>query len=132
METTQDNNIPAAGERRKRLPRWLVVLLVMILLGGSVSRANHQVGRNTVPVGFGHGLWHGAVMPCALPMLVLGQDIHIYAFNNSGRGYDVGYTLGVNLCGLLFFSLLFRRLSRWRGTRLPIEPGVPQSRSAGL
>lgn len=53
-------------------------------------------------------------MPLALPNLAVGNDIIIYAPNNVGRLYKLGYTIGVNGCGLIFFGFLFWRLSRWR------------------
>jgi hypothetical protein len=62
--------------------------------------------------GFGYGMLHGALMPIALPSLVLGKDVPIYAAVNSGRLYKIGYIVGINLCGLVFFGPLFWRPSR--------------------
>jgi hypothetical protein len=53
-------------------------------------------------------------MPCALPYLLAGWDLTIYAEVNSGRGYKLGYTLGVNGCGALFFGFVFWRVNRLR------------------
>lgn len=53
-------------------------------------------------------------MPGALPNLLVGNDIPIYAANNTGRTYKLGYTCGVNACGAIFFGLFFWRVSRWR------------------
>lgn len=66
------------------------------------------------PAGLGLGLLHGACMPATWPALALGQDPVIYAVNNQGRSYKLGYTLGVNLCGAVFFGLWFWRWQRWR------------------
>ena len=57
--------------------------------------------------GFTAGIAHGALMPCGFPMLLAGQDLPIYAERNSGRTYKLGYTLGVNLCGALFFGSVY-------------------------
>lgn len=62
-----------------------------------------------VRVGFGHGLIHGAAMPMALPGLLLGQDPPIYADQNTGRSYKLGYITGINLCGLVVFGIAFWR-----------------------
>jgi len=43
----------------------------------------------------------------ALPSLVLGQDVDIFAANNSGRRYKIGYICGINLCGLIVFGSAF-------------------------
>jgi len=59
--------------------------------------------------GFGLGLLHGALMPAALPTLLMGKDVPIYAQKNTGRVYKVGYIAGINLCGTLFFGLAFAR-----------------------
>jgi len=53
-------------------------------------------------------------MPLALPNLAVGNDVIIYSENNTGRTYKLGYTVGVNGCGLLFFGIFFWRMSRWR------------------
>jgi len=57
---------------------------------------------------------HGILMPVALPALILGKNVVIYATPNAGRSYDIGYTLGVNGCGALFFGIFYWRLHRWR------------------
>lgn len=66
------------------------------------------------PAGFWRGIQHGVLMPIALPTLLLGHDVPIYALNNTGRIYKLGYTLGVNGCGAIFFGISFWRLQRWR------------------
>ena len=57
--------------------------------------------------GFYTGLLEGALMPAALPGLLGGKDVPIYAPNNVGRGYKIGYILGLNGCGTLFFGVAF-------------------------
>ncbi len=63
------------------------------------------------PAGFGFGMLHGAMMPIALPSLVVGKDVPIYATLNTGRFYKIGYIAGINICGLIFFGPLFYRPS---------------------
>ena len=63
-------------------------------------------------LGFGHGALHGALMPMALPSLVTGQNVDIFAANNTGRPYKIGYIVGINLCGLLVFGSAF-----WKPTK---------------
>ena len=67
--------------------------------------------------GFSIGLWHGMLMPAALPGLLMGQDLPIYAHNNTGRTYNIGYAMGINGCGLLFFSIAFWRPRGWQWSR---------------
>jgi len=57
---------------------------------------------------------HGALMPLALPNLLIGRDVPIYAVHNTGVSYKIGYTAGVNACGALFFGCFYWRLHRLR------------------
>jgi hypothetical protein len=59
--------------------------------------------------GFRLGVLHGALMPVALPSLLMGRDVPIYAASNTGRTYKLGYIAGINLCGLVFFGSAFRQ-----------------------
>ena len=56
-------------------------------------------------------------MPMAMPALIAGKDMPIYAPQNTGRTYKLGYTMGVNGCGAVFFGVVFWRVSRWYKTR---------------
>ena len=58
--------------------------------------------------GFRLGVMHGALMPVALPTLLMGNDVPIYTTSPAGRIYKLGYIAGINLCGLLFFGTAFR------------------------
>ena len=52
--------------------------------------------------------------------LLFGRDVTIYAPNNNGVSYKLGYTVGVNSCGAIFFGFFFwrlRRLKRWAEER---------------
>jgi hypothetical protein len=66
------------------------------------------------PAGFSRGVLHGVLMPMALPNLLIGHDVTIYAASNTGRSYKLGYTAGVNACGLIFFGFFFWRVNRIR------------------
>lgn len=78
-------------------------------------------GGRTEPAGFLIGMIHGAAMPCALPALLTGADPILYTPVNSGRPYKLGYTVGVNACGAVFFGLLYRRFARRRVLRPEIQ-----------
>ncbi|MCC7373122.1 MAG: hypothetical protein IT581_00590 [Verrucomicrobiales bacterium] len=72
-------------------------------------------------VGLGHGALHGAMMPMALPALLLGRDVPIYSDNNAGRWYKIGYIAGINLCGMLVFGSAF--LGKSGGAKDAKPPG---------
>ena len=57
--------------------------------------------------GFHFGVLHGILMPATLPGLLMGNDLPIYAPNNAGRPYNIGFILGINFCGTVFFGISF-------------------------
>jgi hypothetical protein len=89
-----------------------VFLIVTILFGWFYAFASPVAFPKNKTAGFGYGMLHGALMPIALPSLVIGKDVDIYAADNSGRLYKIGYICGINLCGLAFFGPLFWRPKR--------------------
>ncbi len=100
------------GPLAARLRTWTVkiasLLITGLIFGLAYDWAAPRFYRPETVAGFWHGTLHGALMPAALPSLLMGRDPPIYAVNNAGRYYKLGYIAGINLCGLLFFGLAFR------------------------
>jgi hypothetical protein len=115
------SQVPASASAGwvKRLVRKVVtlVLLGLVMGFGYDWAAPRFYGPERVP-GFRLGILHGALMPVALPSLLLGKDVPIYAERNQGRVYKLGYIAGINACGFVFFGLAF-----WR-------PGQPSAKAA--
>jgi hypothetical protein len=84
------------------------------LLGWFLNHAAAELQKTARPAGFGRGMLQGALMPMALPNLLVGKDVTIYSENNTGVSYKLGYTAGVNLCGAIFFGFLYFRLRKLR------------------
>ena len=84
-------------------------LVITALFGFGYGWAAPKAFPKSGRLGAGYGVLHGALMPMALPALVMGQEVEIYATNNSGRFYNIGYIVGINLCGLVFFGSIFWR-----------------------
>jgi len=94
----------------KKLFRKIIILAVVtVAFGYLYSWAAPWAFPSQRTAGFAYGMLHGALMPIALPSLVIGRDVPIYDTDNSGRFYKVGYICGINLCGLAFFGPLFWR-----------------------
>lgn len=111
-----------AAKPRKRLSQRLGAVaargagfVCMAFLMGWAMDASARLARPDRPAGFWWGLVHGALMPGALPTLLTGRDVAIYAPHNLGVSYKIGYTMGVNGCGLLFFGLAF-----WKPAPRPV------------
>lgn len=123
--TAQRQESPPTSAQRPRWRTWgqrlVVTLLLALTVGWTSSTAMKWDATFTTPAGFGRGLLHGALMPLAWPTLLTGHDQSIYAPTNSGRTYKLGYSLGVNACGLLFFGWFFTRLRQWSK---PSAPGA--------
>jgi len=107
-----------AGKPRRR---WGIIALRIVLLlfvGWLVSKGTAALEVYTAGLpgagGFKRGVIHGLLMPFALPNLLCGQNVSIYQVVNDGRLYNLGYVLGINACGLLFFGYFFWRLNRMR------------------
>ena len=114
MTETEMKSQAAPNLTRKVLWRILVFLVVAVAIGSVLNLLTRSSDNNSGPAGFGKGVLHGVLMPAALPNLLFGKDVSIYAPNNTGRTYKLGYTVGVNGCGLVFFGFFFWRLSRLR------------------
>jgi len=98
----------------KVLVRILMVVAVALFVGFVTRHLSAALEKHPAPAGFVRGLLQGALMPGALPSLLVGHDVSIYTLNNTGLTYKLGYTCGVNACGALFFGIFFWRLNRWR------------------
>jgi hypothetical protein len=92
----------------------IVLTVITLVLGFAQGWASARFYRPDYVAGFHIGLLEGALMPAALPGLLLGKDLPIYAPNNVGRGYKIGYILGLNTCGTFFFGAAFWQSKRKR------------------
>jgi len=101
--------------------RVLVIIVAATIVGRSLNLIARTMNSNAQPAGFARVMLQGALMPMAMPNLLVGKDIIIYSQNNTGVSYKLGYTAGVNACGAIFFGLFFWRVSRWRRTQTQIN-----------
>jgi len=100
---------PAASFIHAWLRKALTLAIVTVVFGWFYGWASPWAFPKNHPADFKYGVLHGALMPLSLPTLLLGKDVPIYAADNSGRSYKIGYICGINACGLLFFGAAFRR-----------------------
>ncbi|MGH7991836.1 MAG: hypothetical protein ACREDS_16795 [Limisphaerales bacterium] len=97
------------ARRKYWLKKTAAFLAVSLCLGWFYGWATARFFPVNTKVGFGYGMVHGALMPMSLPSLLMGKDVTIYAADNSGRSYKLGYIVGIDVCGLIFFGPLFWR-----------------------
>ena len=92
---------------REWLRKIVTFIVLAVVFGWIFATVSPRMFPSGQKPGFAYGLLHGGLMPMALPSLVTGRDVEIFASNNSGRGYKIGYICGINLCGLIFFGSAF-------------------------
>jgi len=107
--------VPVRLSKGRLITIKIIVLTALALtLGFAQGWASSRLYKPDHVAGFHMGLLHGMLMPAALPGLLMGQDLPIYAPNNSGRPYNIGYIFGINTCGTLFFGIAFWQPRRRR------------------
>jgi hypothetical protein len=109
MDDIQPPARPASGWLRRMLRKALTLAVVTVVFGWFYGWASPWAFPKSRTAGFKYGVLHGALMPLSLPALLIGEDVPIYASDNSGRSYKIGYICGINACGLVFFGAAFRR-----------------------
>jgi glycosyltransferase involved in cell wall biosynthesis len=105
---------PPAFKLMLNAVRSILQFIIVGIIVGWILNHTAKVGSTKEPAGFFLGMLHGALTPCALPNLAAGFDVQIYALNNVGRMYKLGYAAGINVCGLVFFAFLYSQISVWR------------------
>jgi hypothetical protein len=106
------SNTPSKG--RVLVVKFIALTVISVVLIAAQGWATPRYYRPDYAGGFYTGLLEGALLPAALPGLVGGKDLPVYAPNNDGRGYKIGYILGLNTCGTLFFGVAFWQPRRKR------------------
>jgi hypothetical protein len=120
MAQAQAKDLRAWKMAGRFLIRLIIVLTVALIIGSALNKIARRMDEDSSrPAGFVRGVAQGALMPLALPNLLVGRDMSIYSLHNTGRTYKLGYTVGVNGCGAIFFGLFFWRLHRLRKRLLP-------------
>ncbi len=128
MARAQAKHSPVWMTVGRFLVRLGLILGTALLIGSTLSRLAHKLDDNSErPAGFARGMAQGALMPLALPNLLVGHDMAIYSTHNNRTRYKLGYTVGVNGCGAIFFGLFFWRLLRLR-RRLSSRPAESEGK----
>jgi hypothetical protein len=112
MPPTPDTAQIPAARRNLWIKKIAAFLIVTVLFSWAYGWSSPRAFPKNKTFGFRYGVLHGALMPLALPSLLLGQNVEIFAADNSGRLYKIGYICGINLCGVAFFGPLFWRPKR--------------------
>lgn len=80
---------------KKYIPALLVLSLMLILSGCADVETSTVECLKGHEYGFWGGLWHGVIAPFAFIGSLIWDDIAVYAVNNNGGWYDLGFLIGV-------------------------------------
>lgn len=85
--------------KKQRLSFLAALVMLAILVTSCADVTPIQNCVVDTPYGFWGGLWHGIIAPFSFIGSVFSDDIALYAVNNNGAWYDLGFVLGA---GILF------------------------------
>ncbi len=137
MQMSSSDSVSASACAPAPLPwyrtKWVATAIRFIILGvlcgWFYGWATSIFYPKQGPAGFSHGMVHGAVMPMAMPSLIMGKDVVIYAPNNTGITYKLGYTVGINVWES-FSSGSVSVGSRFRKCKMEVSEGTTKTRRA--
>lgn len=74
---------------------WFAILtLVFTSCAESVAV---EILSEESPYTFLNGLWHGIIAPVTFVISLFKEDVAMYAINNNGAWYDLGFLLGASM-----------------------------------
>jgi hypothetical protein len=82
------------------IQRVAIIVALVLLLAACATQPQPLSFWWAPPPGFLYGILHGLISPVAL-IASLFTDVRIYAYPNSGVGYDFGFMLGADALGTL-------------------------------
>ena len=86
----------------------VLVLLTIILFSSCADVQNIEACRQGHTYGFFGGLWHGMIALVSFVGSLFNDDIAVWAVNNNGGWYELGFLIGVGGQGI-FGAKEFRR-----------------------
>ncbi len=94
--------------KKNYLPILLSMLLITILIFSSCAKKEVvDECLKGYTYGFFGGLWHGFIAPFDFIAMFIWNDVTMYAQNNNGIGYALGFLLGSGGWGFLGGKTLF-------------------------
>jgi hypothetical protein len=79
----------------------MLVILLAVLFSSCANREIVTDCLQGTTYGFFGGLWHGFIAPFDLIGMLFRNDVTVYAQNNNGVGYALGFLIGSGGWGFL-------------------------------
>lgn len=86
-----------------------VLILLSLMLTSCADRETVDNCLTGYTYGFFGGLWHGFIAPFDFIGMLIWDDVTMYAQNNNGVGYALGFLIGSGGWGFLGGKTLFGR-----------------------
>jgi hypothetical protein len=96
---------------------WLILVFFIILFSGCAQKESIDLCLTGHKYGFLGGLWHGFIAPFDFVGMLFNEKITMYAQNNNGGLYALGFLLGSGGWG--FFGS--KGAKRVRGGRVDFQ-----------
>jgi hypothetical protein len=96
---------------------WLTFLIAVVLISGCAQKESVELCLTGHKYGFFGGLWHGFIAPFDFIAMLFNDKVTMYAQNNNGGLYALGFLLGSGGWG--FFGS--KGASRVRGGRVHFQ-----------
>lgn len=93
----------------------LIFVVIIILFSSCADKEPVDQCLKGYTYGFFGGLWHGFIAPFDLIGMLIYDDVTVYAQNNNGVGYALGFLLGSGGWGFLSGK------GRWKRRREQIQ-----------
>jgi hypothetical protein len=85
----------------KTMQYTLVFIMFMLLMSGCSNKESVEPCLEGIKYNFWGGLWHGIIAPIDLVLMFFRDDITVYAQNNNGKWYALGFLIGSGGWGFL-------------------------------
>ncbi len=79
----------------------LIILVVIVLFSACANKEDVSQCLKWHKYGFLGGLWHGIIAPIDLIAMIFRNDVTVYAQNNNGGWYALGFVIGSGGWGFL-------------------------------
>jgi hypothetical protein len=74
---------------------FVLLVIVTLVLVSCADVTNIDACKTAKPYGFFAGLWHGFIAIWSFIGSLFSNNIAVYAVNNTGAWYDLGFLLGI-------------------------------------
>lgn len=86
---------------RKWLPAIFIIVIFLLMLASCSNTENVEACLAGKQFGFWNGLWHGIIAPIDLVLMLFRDDISVFATNNNGAWYALGFLIGSGGWGVM-------------------------------